>query len=153
MASPFGTMDQKWLSVLALERFVSMIMGENYPVEQLSHDYHYGFGLSFESEDAIKEYLQSPALAELHDKFLSACASRMIMDYYLFQKPLRKPKEHTQASCRERERVRITDMEQVVKHIVLAKFKEGVTEEEIQKLTSDYADLRNHIKQIKSFEW
>ena len=44
-------------------------------------------------------------------------------------------------------------MEQVVKHIVLAKFKEGVTEAEIQKLISDYADLRNHIKQIKSFEW
>ncbi|KAJ6720912.1 STRESS-RESPONSE A/B BARREL DOMAIN-CONTAINING PROTEIN HS1 [Salix viminalis] len=44
-------------------------------------------------------------------------------------------------------------MEQVVKHIVLAKFKEEVTEAEIQKLISDYADLRNHIKQIKSFEW
>ena len=54
----------------------------------------------------------------------------------------------------QRERVRrITDMEQVVKHIVLAKFKEEVTEAEIQKLISDYADLRNHIKQIKSFEW
>ncbi|KAB5538411.1 hypothetical protein DKX38_015944 [Salix brachista] len=58
--------------------------GKNYPVQQLNHDYQYGFELSFESEDAFKEYLQSPALAEFHDKFLPACASRMVMDYYLF---------------------------------------------------------------------
>ncbi|KAJ6357152.1 hypothetical protein OIU78_005102, partial [Salix suchowensis] len=41
----------------------------------------------------------------------------------------------------------------VVKHIVLAKFKEGVEKGEIEKLIKDYADLRNHIEQIKSFEW
>ncbi|KAJ6718475.1 hypothetical protein OIU79_006378 [Salix purpurea] len=44
-------------------------------------------------------------------------------------------------------------MKGVVKHIVLAKFKEGVTKAEIEKLIKDYADLRNHIKQVKSFEW
>ncbi|KAJ6718410.1 STRESS-RESPONSE A/B BARREL DOMAIN-CONTAINING PROTEIN HS1 [Salix purpurea] len=41
----------------------------------------------------------------------------------------------------------------VVKHIVLAKFKEGVEKGEIEKLIRDYEDLRNHIEQIKSFEW
>ncbi|KAJ6718474.1 hypothetical protein OIU79_006377 [Salix purpurea] len=41
----------------------------------------------------------------------------------------------------------------VVKHTVLAKFKEGVEKGEIEKLIKDYADLRNHIEQIKSFEW
>ncbi|KAJ6432124.1 hypothetical protein OIU84_019391 [Salix udensis] len=39
------------------------------------------------------------------------------------------------------------------KHIVLAKFKEGVEEGEIERLIRDYADLRNHIEQIRSFEW
>ncbi|KAH8496480.1 hypothetical protein H0E87_019296 [Populus deltoides] len=58
--------------------------GKNYPVQQLNHDYLYGFELSFDSQDAFNEYLQSPALTEFNAKFLPACASRMIMDYYLF---------------------------------------------------------------------
>jgi hypothetical protein len=41
----------------------------------------------------------------------------------------------------------------VVKHIVLAKFKEGTTEEEIEKHIKNYADLLNHIEHMKSFEW
>ncbi|KAJ6720910.1 hypothetical protein OIU85_024051 [Salix viminalis] len=39
------------------------------------------------------------------------------------------------------------------KHIVLAKFNEGVEEGEIERLIRDYADLSNHIEQIQSFEW
>ncbi|KAG5237148.1 protein Pop [Salix suchowensis] len=41
----------------------------------------------------------------------------------------------------------------VVKHIVLAKFKEGVAEEEIEKHIREYANLCNLIEQMKSFEW
>uniref|UniRef100_A0A6N2NBV6 Stress-response A/B barrel domain-containing protein n=1 Tax=Salix viminalis TaxID=40686 RepID=A0A6N2NBV6_SALVM len=50
----------------------------------------------------------------------------------------------------------VTDMDQVnftAKHIVLAKFNEGVEEGEIERLIRDYADLSNHIEQIQSFEW
>ena len=58
---------------------------------------------------------------------------------------------------REREReVKRRGMEGgkgVVKHIVLAKFKEGTTEEEIEKHIKNYADLLNHIEHMKSFEW
>ncbi|XP_034907014.1 stress-response A/B barrel domain-containing protein HS1 [Populus alba] len=41
----------------------------------------------------------------------------------------------------------------VVKHMVLAKFKEGVPEEEIEKHIKDYANLLNHIEHMKSFQW
>ncbi|KAF9674316.1 hypothetical protein SADUNF_Sadunf10G0114700 [Salix dunnii] len=41
----------------------------------------------------------------------------------------------------------------VVKHIVLAKFKEGVAEEEIEKHIKEYANLCNLIEHMKSFEW
>ncbi|CAK7326276.1 unnamed protein product [Dovyalis caffra] len=41
----------------------------------------------------------------------------------------------------------------VVKHLVLAKFKDEVTEEEIEKHIKDYANLLNHIEHLKSFQW
>ncbi|KAJ6891495.1 stress-response A/B barrel domain-containing protein HS1-like [Populus alba x Populus x berolinensis] len=37
----------------------------------------------------------------------------------------------------------------VVKHIFLAKFKEGTTEEEIEKHIKSFADLLNHIEHMK----
>ncbi|GLU05112.1 hypothetical protein SLE2022_222300 [Rubroshorea leprosula] len=41
----------------------------------------------------------------------------------------------------------------VVKHVLLAKFKEGTTPEKIEELTKGYADLVNRIEPMKAFEW
>lgn len=43
--------------------------------------------------------------------------------------------------------------EGVVKHVLLAKFKEGVSEDQIEKLIKDYADLVNLIEPMKAFHW
>lgn len=40
-----------------------------------------------------------------------------------------------------------------VKHVVLAKFKDGVSEEQIEQLVKDYANLVNLIEPMKSFKW
>ena len=41
----------------------------------------------------------------------------------------------------------------VLKHVVLFSFKEGSSETEIQKVINTFADLKNKIKTIRSFEW
>lgn len=41
----------------------------------------------------------------------------------------------------------------VVKHVLLAKFKEGITEEQIDQLIKGYANLVNVIEPMKSFQW
>ncbi|KAL7123727.1 hypothetical protein ABFS83_14G002000 [Erythranthe nasuta] len=41
----------------------------------------------------------------------------------------------------------------VVKHIVLAKFKESVSEEEIQESIKQYANLVNLVPSMKAFSW
>lgn len=40
-----------------------------------------------------------------------------------------------------------------VKHILLAKFKDGIPQEEIDQLIKGYANLVNHIQPMKSFCW
>ncbi|CAK7356842.1 unnamed protein product [Dovyalis caffra] len=64
---------------------------------------------------------------------------------------LKEGKKHTLAADKS-ERAKMRDMEQVkgvVRHIVLAKFKE----DEVEKHIKDYANLLNHIEQMKSFQW
>ncbi|KAJ6898126.1 Dabb domain-containing protein [Populus alba x Populus x berolinensis] len=41
----------------------------------------------------------------------------------------------------------------VVKHVLLAKFKEGIPSDEIEKLIKGYANLVNLIEPMKAFEW
>jgi hypothetical protein len=41
----------------------------------------------------------------------------------------------------------------IVKHIVLAKFKDEITEEVIDEQIKGYANLVNLIPQMKSFHW
>ncbi|GMN55081.1 hypothetical protein TIFTF001_024204 [Ficus carica] len=45
------------------------------------------------------------------------------------------------------------EAEGVVKHVLLAKFKEGVSEDQIEKLIKDYANLINLIEPMKAFHW
>ncbi|KAL1535360.1 stress-response A/B barrel domain-containing protein HS1-like [Salvia divinorum] len=40
-----------------------------------------------------------------------------------------------------------------VKHILLAKFKEGITEEEIQECMKRFENLVDHLPSLKSFKW
>lgn len=40
-----------------------------------------------------------------------------------------------------------------VKHIVMVKFKDGVSEEQIEQLVKDYANLVKLIEPMKSFKW
>ncbi|KAF4361383.1 hypothetical protein F8388_012843 [Cannabis sativa] len=57
---------------------------------------------------------------------------------------------------RERERERERAMEEakgVVKHVLLAKFKEGTSDDQIQQLIKGYANLLNLIPSMKSFHW
>ncbi|KAI5650971.1 hypothetical protein M9H77_36976 [Catharanthus roseus] len=44
-------------------------------------------------------------------------------------------------------------MMEEVKHILLAKFKDGVSEEQIELLIKEYANLVNLIEPMKSFQW
>ena len=41
----------------------------------------------------------------------------------------------------------------VVKHILLAKFKDGILEEQIDQLIKGYANLVNLIEPMKAFQW
>ncbi|CAK7326077.1 unnamed protein product [Dovyalis caffra] len=41
----------------------------------------------------------------------------------------------------------------VVKHVFLAKFKEGISSDEIDKLIKGYANLVNLIEPMKAFQW
>ncbi|XVF38933.1 hypothetical protein REPUB_Repub20aG0145300 [Reevesia pubescens] len=41
----------------------------------------------------------------------------------------------------------------VVKHVLLAKFKEGTTPEKIEELIKGYANLVNLIEPMKAFHW
>ncbi|XP_038702796.1 stress-response A/B barrel domain-containing protein HS1 [Tripterygium wilfordii] len=45
------------------------------------------------------------------------------------------------------------EAEGVVKHVVLAKFKEEMTDDQIDQLIKGYADLVNHVEPMKSFHW
>ncbi|MFS8026705.1 putative stress responsive alpha-beta barrel [Helianthus anomalus] len=40
-----------------------------------------------------------------------------------------------------------------VKHILLAKFKDGISQQQIDDLIKGYANLVNHIESMKSFRW
>jgi hypothetical protein len=66
-------------------------------------------------------------------------------------------KQKQRASERERERERDTvlmeEAKGVVKHVLLAKFKEGIPSDEIEKLIKGYANLVNLIEPMKAFEW
>lgn len=56
----------------------------------------------------------------------------------------------------QRERERTTEMEEakgVVKHVLLAKFKDGIPPDEIEQLIKGYANLVNVIEPMKSFHW
>ena len=41
----------------------------------------------------------------------------------------------------------------VVKHVLLAKFKEGTSEDQIEHLIKGYANLVNLIEPMKAFHW
>ncbi|GAV71662.1 Dabb domain-containing protein [Cephalotus follicularis] len=41
----------------------------------------------------------------------------------------------------------------VVKHLVIAKFKDGTQPSQIEQLIKGYADLVNHIEPMKAFHW
>ena len=41
----------------------------------------------------------------------------------------------------------------VVKHVLLAKFKDGLSADEVDKLIKGYANLVNLIEPMKSFFW
>ncbi|KDP37139.1 hypothetical protein JCGZ_06195 [Jatropha curcas] len=41
----------------------------------------------------------------------------------------------------------------VVKHVLVAKFKEGISQDEIEKLIKGYANLVNLIEPMKAFHW
>lgn len=41
----------------------------------------------------------------------------------------------------------------VVKHVLLAKFKDGVSPEKIEELIKGYANLVNLIEPMKAFHW
>lgn len=60
--------------------------------------------------------------------------------------------EYEVEKTRERER----EMEAAkgeVRHVLLAKFKEGISEDEIEQLIKGYANLVNLIEPMKSFHW
>ena len=67
----------------------------------------------------------------------------------------RRNKNREQARERERERdtVLMEEAKGVVKHVLLAKFKEGIPSDEIEKLIKGYANLVNLIEPMKAFEW
>jgi hypothetical protein len=53
-------------------------------------------------------------------------------------------------------RADLREMEQgngVVKHMLLVKFKDGVSENQIDELTKGYANLVNLIEPMKSLHW
>ncbi|XP_057546940.1 stress-response A/B barrel domain-containing protein HS1 [Amaranthus tricolor] len=41
----------------------------------------------------------------------------------------------------------------VVKHVLLAKFKDDISPDKIEELIKAYADLVNHIQPMKAFQW
>lgn len=41
----------------------------------------------------------------------------------------------------------------VLRHVVLLKFKEGITPEQIQTVEQGFADLKNQIDAIQAYEW
>ena len=41
----------------------------------------------------------------------------------------------------------------MLRHVVLFKFKDGTAESDIQKVETAFADLPNHIAEIKGLEW
>lgn len=41
----------------------------------------------------------------------------------------------------------------LVKHVLLAKFKEGTSEDQIEQLIKGYANLVNLIEPMKAFHW
>lgn len=43
--------------------------------------------------------------------------------------------------------------EKLLRHVVLIKFKEGTSEEDIAKVENAFSDLENKISQIKGYEW
>ncbi|CAJ2649994.1 pop3 peptide [Trifolium pratense] len=47
----------------------------------------------------------------------------------------------------------MAEVKGIVKHIVLAKFKDEISEEQIDELIKGFANLVNLIPQMKSFHW
>jgi len=41
----------------------------------------------------------------------------------------------------------------MLRHVVMFKFKDEATEAEVKTVTDAFADLKNHIPEIKDFEW
>ena len=76
----------------------------------------------------------------------------------VFKKPdslsaSRNLEETKTESKRERDTVVMEEAKGVVKHVLLAKFKEGIPSDEIKKLIKGYANLVNLIEPMKAFEW
>ncbi|KAF5752109.1 hypothetical protein HS088_TW01G00016 [Tripterygium wilfordii] len=63
-----------------------------------------------------------------------------------------QPQKGKQTGERRRGR-EMEEAEGVVKHVVLAKFKEEMTDDQIDQLIKGYADLVNHVEPMKSFHW
>ncbi|KAF2323271.1 hypothetical protein GH714_034402 [Hevea brasiliensis] len=51
------------------------------------------------------------------------------------------------------ERKTMEEAKGVEKHVLLAKFKEGIPSDEIEKLIKGYANLVNLIEPMKAFHW
>jgi len=76
----------------------------------------------------------------------------------VFKKPdsfsaSRNLEETKTESKQERDTVVMEEAKGVVKHVLLAKFKEGIPSDEIEKLIKGYANLVNLIEPMKAFEW
>uniref|UniRef100_A0A6N2NDZ8 Stress-response A/B barrel domain-containing protein n=1 Tax=Salix viminalis TaxID=40686 RepID=A0A6N2NDZ8_SALVM len=117
---------QKLISDYAdLRNHIKQIKGKDVSIENLNQGFTHIFETTFETLEDRSAYVTDPAHVKFGSELLPALEKVVGIDYVP------------------------THMKGVVKHIVLAKFKEGVTKAEIEKLIKDYADLRNHIKQVK----
>ncbi|MFT6795267.1 MAG: hypothetical protein ACJART_000399 [Maribacter sp.] len=47
----------------------------------------------------------------------------------------------------------VKNNDKVLRHVVIFKFKEAASEEEVQKISDSFNALPNHISVIQSFEW
>jgi hypothetical protein len=45
------------------------------------------------------------------------------------------------------------DKDSVLRHVVLFKFKEGTTQEQLEEVETAFVDLKNKIPEIESLEW
>ena len=56
-------------------------------------------------------------------------------------------------SCQQQPSSTTTNQEQVLRHIVLFKFKDGVLPDTIRAIEAAFKNLKNEIPTIKGFEW